>query len=336
MLRHAISPARFYSQVPNEIIRHPRLSSDAVRLLTWALSLPDEALEPLSKTAERASIGKSAFTRAKRLLAAEGFLHEWRRQAAGGRWVTEQMISNVPLTPAEAEAARDGRPSVQSPATGEPNRRAVGRSLKKTEKKTHNPPTPAPAPGDEPEATADKAPAAAGREGESSSTTTQTPACTVPPPLVERGGLALAAVAHDEPRLGLSGRDVTALAPVAGEWFQRGGGMPDLREALTSGLPDVVHSPAALVRNRLLRKMPVEADRRAAAAAAGPRVAEMRECAGDHVQPRLFRPVDGERLCPSCRCTDAEAGVASAVAAAVRGGAAVRELLRARRAEVAA
>ncbi|MEU2514292.1 hypothetical protein [Streptomyces syringium] len=330
--------------MPNEIIRHPRLSSDAVRLLTWALSLPDEALEPLSKTAQRAAIGKSAFTRAKRELVAEGFLHEWRRQTDGGRWVTEQMISNLPLKPAEAEAARDGRPSVQSPATGEPNRRTVGRSLKKTEKKTYNPPTPTPAPADEPEATADEAPAAAGREGEGSSTTTQSPICTVPQPLVERGGLALAAVAHAEPRLRLSGRDVAALAPVAGEWFQRGGGLPDLREALTSGLPDVVHSPAALVRNRLTRKMPAvptfaeqrEGDRRAAATAAGPRVAEMQECAGDHVQPRLFRPVDGESLCSSCRCTDAEAGVASAVAAAVRGGAALRELLHTRRTEVAA
>ncbi|MEW2575393.1 hypothetical protein [Streptomyces syringium] len=330
--------------MPNEIIRHPRLSSDAVRLLTWALSLPDEALEPLSKTAQRAAIGKSAFTRAKRELVAEGFLHEWRRQADGGRWVTEQMISNVPLKSAEAEAARDGRPSVQSPATGEPNRRAVGRSLKKTEKKTYNPPTPAPAPADEPEATADEAPAATGREGESSSITTPSPVGTVPQPLVERGGLALAAVAHDEPRLRLSGRDVATLAPVAGEWFQRGGGMPDLREALASGLPDVVHSPAALVRNRLMRKMPPvptfaeqrEADRRAAAAAAGPRVTDMRECPGDHVQPLLFRPVDGETLCPSCRCSDVEAGVAGAIAAAVRGGAAVRELMRARRAEVAA
>ncbi|MEV4739771.1 hypothetical protein [Streptomyces sp. NPDC049555] len=326
--------------MPNEIIRHPRLSSHAVRLLTWALSLPDEALEPLSKTAQRAAIGKSAFTRAKRELVAEGFLHEWRRQTDGGRWVTEQMISNVPLESAEAEAARDGRPSVQSPTTGEPNRRAGGRSLKKTEKKTYNPPTPT----HEPEATADEAPAAAGREGEGSSTTPPSPVCTVPQPLVERGGLALAAVAHAEPRLRLSGRDVAALAPVAGEWFQRGGGLPDLREALTSGLPDVVHSPAALVRNRLMRKMPIaptfaeqrEADRRAATAAAGPRVAEMQECAGDHVQPLLFRPVDGETLCPSCRCADAEAGVAGAIAAAVRGGAAVRELLRARRSEVAA
>ncbi|MEU3355294.1 hypothetical protein [Streptomyces sp. NPDC037389] len=326
--------------MPNEIIRHPRLSSDAVRLLTWALSLPEEALEPLSRTAQRASIGKSAFTRAKRELVAEGFVHEWRRQADGGRWVTDQMISNVPLTVTEAEAARDGRPSVQSPATGEPNRPAVGRSPKKTRRNNYNPPTPVPAPADEPEAMADETPAAAEREGEDPSASKQSPVCMVPPPLVERGGLALAAIAHAEPRLRLSGRDVAGLAILAGEWFQRGGGMPDLREALISGLPEVVHSPGALVRNRLTRKMPTvptfaeqrEADRHATA---GPRVGEMRECTGDHVQPRLFRPVDGETLCLACR-SDAEAGVAAAIDAAVRGGAAVRELLHTRQAGVAA
>ncbi|MEU1783765.1 hypothetical protein ABZ545_30425 [Streptomyces abikoensis] len=117
--------------------------------------------------------------------------------------------------------------------------------------------------------------------------------------------------------------------------------MPDLREALVAGLPEVVHSPGALVRNRLTRKMPStptfaeqrEADRRTTVS---PRVSEMRECAGHHVQPRLFRPVDGETLCPAWRCADAEAGVAPAIDAAVRGGAAARELLHARRAGAAA
>ncbi|MFF4160872.1 hypothetical protein [Streptomyces sp. NPDC001678] len=107
-----------------------------------------------------------------------------------------------------------------------------------------------------------------------------------------------------------------------------------------AGLPEVVHSPGALVRSRLTRKMPTtptfaeqrEADRRATA---GPRVGEMRECTGNHVQSRLFRPVDGETLCLACR-SDADASVAPAIDAAVRGGAAARELLHARRAGVAA
>ncbi|MFD3332737.1 hypothetical protein ACFWV1_08795, partial [Streptomyces sp. NPDC058700] len=74
--RHFNAPSRAFSQFSHELIRHPRLSSDAVRLLTWQLSLPEGARESLSRTAERARIGATAFTRAKRQLKEEGFVHE--------------------------------------------------------------------------------------------------------------------------------------------------------------------------------------------------------------------------------------------------------------------
>ncbi len=100
--RHHIAPSRAFSQFSHDLIRHPRLSSDAVRLLTWQLSLPDGARESLSRTAERARIGACAFTRAKRQLKEEGFVHERRLQGPGGHWVTQQLVSNVPLSAAEA------------------------------------------------------------------------------------------------------------------------------------------------------------------------------------------------------------------------------------------
>ncbi|MCC3768583.1 hypothetical protein K6I34_000495, partial [Streptomyces sp. UNOC14_S4] len=138
MLRHAIAPARFFSQVPNEIIRHPRLSSDAVRLLSWQLSLPEGADQPLSETAKRAGIKKAGFIRAKRELAAEGYLHEWRRQGTDGRWATTQLISNVPLSAEDAAAVRDGRPAAGIPTAGGPEGRAVGRPQKNTVENTSN------------------------------------------------------------------------------------------------------------------------------------------------------------------------------------------------------
>ncbi|MDT3728107.1 hypothetical protein ROS62_25815 [Streptomyces sp. DSM 41972] len=100
--RHHIAPPRAFTQFSHELIRHPRLSSDAARLLTWQLSLPDGAREPLSRTAERARIGACAFTRAKRQLKEEGFVHERRLQGPGGHWITQQLVSNVPLSDAEA------------------------------------------------------------------------------------------------------------------------------------------------------------------------------------------------------------------------------------------
>lgn len=149
MYRHAIPPARFFSQMPNEIIRHPRLSSYAVRLLLWQPSLPDSANEPLYESAQRAWIKKAAFNRAKRELLAEGYLHEWRRQDGSGRRYRPQVISNVPLTVGETLAVRDGRvpdlqpkpqPTAAEPAVGEPVPRAVGRSPKNTEGHTSHPP----------------------------------------------------------------------------------------------------------------------------------------------------------------------------------------------------
>lgn len=223
MLRHATAPARFFSQVPNEIIRHPRLSSDAVRLLLWQLSLPEGANEPLYESAKRAGIKKTAFLRAKRELASEGYLHDWRRQDRAGRWSRSQLVSNVPLTAEQAVAVRDtGRPATApaptapEPAVGRPGARSVGRSqTSNTEENTSHHPDPD-----------------------------------------RHGAQALAAAVHGERRLRLNSRDVRQLAPLAGEWLVRGATLQELREALTSGLPDRIHSPAAITRDRLLRKMP--------------------------------------------------------------------------------
>ncbi|GGR16157.1 hypothetical protein [Streptomyces netropsis] len=316
MFRHVIAPARFFSQVPNEIIRHPRLSSDAVRLLTWQLSLPDGVDQSLSETAKRAGIGKTSFIRAKRQLAAEGYMFEWRRQGEGGRWSTMQMVSNVCLTAEEAAAARDGLsiapPTDGVPAAGEPKGRAVGRSQDNTRAKTDHPPTRAAA--EVPSAPAEVMPG------------------QVPDPLVERGAQALAAVSRTERRLRLTAQDVRALAPLAGEWLLRGATLRDLRDDLTAGLPERVHSAAGLVRDRLLRKMPEVPSfaEQEPLARAAPRAAGMRECRGEHTQPRLFTPVAGEVLCPHCRQDRAEAAqdVSGAIQATLRGAATVRAVLR--------
>ncbi|MER5477778.1 hypothetical protein ABT026_12505 [Streptomyces sp. NPDC002734] len=78
--------------------------------MTWQLSLPPTARECLSRTAERCGIGASAFTKAKRQLMAEGFVHERRVQAAKGRWTTQQLVSCVPLGVAEAVKIMAGLP----------------------------------------------------------------------------------------------------------------------------------------------------------------------------------------------------------------------------------
>ncbi|WKK26274.1 hypothetical protein QZH56_12165 [Streptomyces olivoreticuli] len=297
MLRHAIAPARAFTQVANDIIRHPELSSDAVRLLIWQLSLPPAADLPLWKVAERAGIKTTGFIRAKRELAAAGYYHEWREQGRGGRWATEQLVSGVPLTAEEAAAVREARPGAEIPAVGEPGRRSVGRYPKEnTGENTNQPPQPAasepvpdPAPDPEPELAAPGGPV------------------TIPPPLVQQGAYALTTVSRTERRLRLTGMDIARLAPLAGEWFQRGACLAEVREALTGGLPDHVHSAAGIIRNRLLRKMPD-----------APTFAEQRAAERRFVPP----PVRPNAPAPPADDTS------GAVAAARRGAAAVRAALR--------
>ncbi|MFF4738124.1 hypothetical protein ACFY2W_19885 [Streptomyces sp. NPDC001262] len=259
----------------------------------------------LSEAARRAGIKPSAFQNAKRQLRDERYFHEWRVQGRDGRWTTRQLISNVPLTPEEALAVRDGAsPTPVKPAVGEPGGRPVGRHQKKTGEKTHLPPSQPSQPS--------------------------RPAEPEPHPLAERGAQALASISHRERKLRLTGREVTQLAPLAAEWLLRGATITDLREALTHGLPEPVHCPAALVRDRLVRKMPdvpaVPQQRIGVEPRLLPsRVSTMVECRGEHTQPRLFRPVADEVLCGDCRGAHTHTVYAEATA---RGAAAARAGLR--------
>jgi hypothetical protein len=253
MLKHAIAPRRFFLQVPNDVIRHPRLNCDAKALLLYVLSLPEGVNEPLQRSAEKVGLKKSAFTTAKRQLLAEGYLHEWRQQGRGGRWGTEQLVANVPLSSEQADRARRGEPpSVQDPAVGGPDRRTVGRSQEQQPGNTPNPPPKPPAPQlleepEEPEpAPTAEAEGPDGPDGPDGS-------------LLQQAAFALAAVSHNEPRLQLGGRDIAQLAPLAAQWLAHGCPPEQLRLALVSGLPQAVANPAGFLRDRLRRKMPLPA-----------------------------------------------------------------------------
>lgn len=274
--RHFNAPSRGFSQFSHELIRHPRLSSDAVRLLTWQLSLPQGARESLSRTAERARIGACAFARAKRQLKEEGFVHERRMQGAGGRWVTQQLVSSVPLTAAQAAkllgrepvASPQVVPSPRKPAVGEPVTPSTDRHPKKDpEEDTPNPP---PAAQESPRI--DDARAVIG---------------TLP---------ALSpALRHIPPGM----RD--ELARLAARWLDAGHTSSDIHEHIQRCLPGagtLVQRPGGFVRY-LLRDVPAKELPRPANRLS-PRLEGARECAGDHTQPMLFRPLGDETHCPQC------------------------------------
>ncbi|MEU0741027.1 hypothetical protein [Streptomyces sp. NPDC006134] len=301
--RHHIAPPRAFTQLSHEIIRHPRLSSDAVRLLTWQLSLPPGAREPLSRTAERARIGACAFTRAKRQLKEEGFVHERRVQGPGGHWVTQQLVSSVPLSAAEAvkilarmpvgagdttaeRVSPQLAPSARIPAAGEPTGPSTGGHPDRDpgENTSHQPPEP---PAGEP-----------GQE---------------PPHLLDAARALVDAFPGLSPDLRHVPRAMCAeLTRLTARWLAAGHPPAAVRTHILRGLPDdgtPVRRPGGLLRH-LLREVPpvppvpTTPVPSVPAPPSGPRLSARlsgtRECTGDHVQPTLFRPAGEETLCPDC------------------------------------
>lgn len=77
-------------------------------------------------------------------------------------------------------------------------------------------------------------------------------------PTRSRAHILLAALGRTTPSLSLSQADCAVLAPLLLPWFERGATDETIRQALTTGLPTPVHSPAALLRTRLTSKLPPE------------------------------------------------------------------------------
>jgi hypothetical protein len=79
-----------------------------------------------------------------------------------------------------------------------------------------------------------------------------------PHPAHYRALLLLASLGRTAPSLTLSQAECAELAPLLGDWFGRGATEESITLALTGGLPSPVHHPAALLRSRLLTKLPPE------------------------------------------------------------------------------
>lgn len=324
--RHCIAPPRAYTQFSHDIIRHPRLSSDAVRLLTWQLSLPQGTRESLSRTAERANIGACAFTRAKRQLKDEGFVHERRVQGPGGHWVTQQLVSNVPLSPAEAAKllARmpvapplQVAPSPRNPTAGERTGRLTdGLPYGDTYRDTHNqPPRP---PEDAPDAPV-PAQAIEAAPAPEAQVAPENHRPDPPVPHLEEARALAASYRDLDPALRTIPRAMHAeLTDLTVHWLAAGHTPAAIRAHILRNLPDGgtrVHRPGGLLRYLLGEVPPVPRPRTPPLLRDAPphtpqeppglssRLATLRECEGHHVQATLFRPVGDETLCPQCAGT---------------------------------
>ncbi|MBD0670439.1 hypothetical protein [Streptomyces sp. CBMA156] len=126
-------------------------------------------------------------------------------------------------------------------------------------------------------------------------------------------------VIRPEPRLRLGDAEARTLAPLVTRWLQRGCGEDELAHALLPGLPRAMHSPAAILRDRLQRKLPPEP------AAAQPPPAPYTECG------RCHDPVPRPGICRACAGLGSRIVPVGTGATATSGGVArARAALRAR------
>ncbi|WP_306323678.1 MULTISPECIES: hypothetical protein [unclassified Streptomyces] len=265
MLKHAIPPARFFSQIPNEIIRNPRLNGTAVRLLIWALSLPEGSRETVQSLGEKMPEGRLAVRKARRQLEEEGYIHTRSSQdRETGRWTTQVLVSNVPLTSPEEIAALFGGPADQGPADEDP---------------TDQDPTDQDPPVGE---TTDQA--------VGTYPLGETPKDNTP----NRGAAFLAALVEREPALRLGARDVARLAPLVDDALAGGATETGLRRHLTTDLPRPLRSAAALISYRLENRPPASPP---PTPVRRERVAPLGECA--ECRDPLPRGV-GKGICRSC------------------------------------
>ncbi|WP_405195360.1 hypothetical protein [Streptomyces anulatus] len=243
MLWHAIAPSRRYTKASHDVVRHPRLSSDAKVLILYVQGLPDGGTDlALSEHARKLDIKGRAYQRAKEQLLLCGFVHERRVMGERGRWVTQQVFSNVPLADAEVSplwcdagvgVGAAPSPSARFPTVGQPGPRTVGHQLPVDEEREKNysrPPTEAPG-------------AVADLE-----------LLTAEEVQAER---VLLSLRHVSRGLHLGVGEARALVAQAVEWLRRGVSVGELRRVLSSDLPEGgVRSAVGFLRHRLTQKMP--------------------------------------------------------------------------------
>ncbi|MFW3473884.1 hypothetical protein ACN24M_21730 [Streptomyces microflavus] len=291
MLWHAIAPVRRYTKASHDVVRHPRLCSDAKILLLYVQGLPDGQTHlALSEHARKLGIKGRAFQRAKEQLIVNGFVHERRVSGERGLWVTQQLFSNVPLSDADAlgvwrEAGVGGDPSpgAHFPTVGRPGPRTVGRQLpvgEEREKNSSRPPT-------EPPDVRDVLEELSPQEVEA-----------------ER---VLLSLRHLDRQLRLGVAEARELVGLAVEWLRRGVSGSELRRVLSSGLPpDGVRSAVGFLGHRLVRKMPEAPEIERQPLAAAPVVlppyvpAPLVTCQGPGTE-HVFRAMAGETECPDCQ-----------------------------------
>ncbi|MEU9043036.1 MULTISPECIES: hypothetical protein [unclassified Kitasatospora] len=280
---HRSAHVRDFTVLPNGMLQDRQLSYTARGLLADLLSRPDGRREDGRRMADTSPQGRGAVRKALKELTAAGFYWVEKVRLPDGTIVTETHVYDTPqLAPPGATRPVPGAATTGGADTLPKNRRQEP-SL--PARQAERPP-----------------PAAPGAETDEQ---------------LREAVATLFRVIRPEPRLRLGEAEARELAPLVGQWLERGSSAADLARALLPGLPSPVHSAVAVLRYRLERKLPPV---RAAAQPAAARYAECAACHDPVPEPGICGPCAG--LAP--RPVDVGCGVAAARFGAARARSALR------------
>ncbi len=296
--------------IPNELAQNRAMTYTARGLLVDLLSRPGDWRETCRQMADSSPQGRKALAAALEELRVWGYYRVEVVRLPSGQVRSEAHVFDRPQTGMLPGATA---PGATAPGSGAPDcgdRGVLPKDLVKV------PSLPA---DEEAEPVAEARPAdeEGGRE-ETAAEQTPRPrraAASARPADLDAESLAavnaLLRVVRPERRLPLGVAEAAALAPLVREWMERGASQDQLREALLTGLPVVVHSPVAVLRSRLERKLPAERP-----VAPERRLAECEQCRDPLTEPGL---------CEGCRgAARADGAAEQAVQVTARGIAKVR------------
>jgi hypothetical protein len=291
--------------IPNALAQNRAMSYTARGLLVDLLSRPEDWRETCRQMADSSPQGRKALAAALDELRAWGYYRVEVVRLPNGRVRSEAHVFDRPQT--------GMLPGATAPGSGAPDCGDRGVLLKDLVKVPS-------LPSDEETAPVAEAGPADEEGGREETAPEQAPrprraAASARP--ADLDGESLAAVnallraVRPERRLPLGVAEAAALAPLVREWMERGTSQDQLREALLTGLPEVVHSPVAVLRSRLERKKPAERP-----VAPERRLAECEQCRD---------PLPEQGLCGRCRrLVRADGAVERGVQVTARGMAKVR------------
>jgi hypothetical protein len=266
-----------FTVLPNALLQDRRLSYTARGLLIDLLSRPDGWSEDGRRMADSSPQGRHTVAKALRELAAAGYYRVDKVRREDGTFVSEAHVWDTP---------QQVGPGLSRPGSGFAAPEGTGSNPVKDLQKEPSLPEHRAERGHERE---QQGSTELGGQEEPDSTETDPAA---PADEVVTGAVAtLFRVIRPEPRLRLGTVEALALAPLVGQWLDRGYGERELAQALLPGLPARIHSTVAVLRDRLLRKLPPAPQPPDAAVAV--RWHECGRCADPIAQPGVCRPCAG-------------------------------------------